>query len=112
MRQLNNSNNNIIVENCLIFVTCRMSADEIEEIIEKPIDETLFSNEEDNNCNLIIFFYENISEEIKRKLKQWIKFNKSAVLIKDELAKLKEIMGTKGEKQKIIFELEKYKDKL
>ena len=112
MRQLNYLNNNIILDNWLIFVTCGMSDDEIDEIIEKPIDETLFSNEEDTNCNLIIIFYENISEEKKRKLKKWIKFNKSVVLIKDELTKLKEIMGTKGEKQKIIFELEKYKDKL
>ena len=110
MKQLNYVKNKF-VDNWFIFVTCGMSEDEIEEIIEKPINEILFPNEE-KNSNLIIIFYENISEDIKRKLKKWIQYNKSTVLIKDELVKLKDIMGTKGEKQKIIFELEKYKDKV
>ena len=108
MKQINYLNN--FVENWLIFVTCGMSDKEINEIIQKPVVETLFPDGE-KNSNLIIIFYDNISEGIKNKLKKWIKYNKSNVLIKDELSKLKEIMGTKGEKQKIIFELEKYKDK-
>ena len=108
MKQINYSNN--LVENWLIFITCGMSEKEINEIIQKPLEETLFPDGE-KNSNLIIIFYENISEDIKRKLQKWIKYNKSNVLIKDELSKLKEIMGTKGEKQQIIFEFEKYKDK-
>ena len=108
MKQLNYLNGSRI-DNWLIFVTCGMTDKEIDEIIQKPINETLFPNEE-NNSNLIIIFYDNISKEIKRKLKKWMHFNKSTVLIKDELVKLKEIMGTKGEQQKIIFEFEKYKD--
>ena len=110
-KQLNYLNNNYLVDNWFIFISCGMTEDEIDEIVQKPINENLFPNEESNN-NLIIIFYENISEEGKRKLKKWLKFNKSTVLMKDELIKLKDIMGTKGEQQKIIFELEKYKDKL
>ena len=110
MKQLNYIKNNI-VDNWFIFITCAMSDEEIEEILQKPIYDNLFPFE-DKNSNLIIIFYETISDDIKSKLKKWIKYNKSSVLIKDELIKLKEIMGTKGEQQKIIFELEKYKDKV
>ena len=109
-KQLNYLNNNNIVDNWFIFISCAMADDEIYEIIKKPVNENLFPDEEKNN-NLIIIFYENISEEGKTKLKKWLKFNKSTVLMKDELINLKDIMGTKGEKQKIIFDLEKYKDK-
>lgn len=109
MKQMNISNN--LVDNWFIFVTCGLSHDDINEIIQKPINEALFPYDEKNN-NLIIIFYDNIPEDSKRKLKKWIKYNKSNILNKDELIKLKEIMGTKGEKQKVIFELEKYKDKL
>ena len=110
MKQLNYIKNNI-VDNWFIFITCAMTEEEIEEILQKPIYDNLFPFEDKNN-NLIIIFYETISDDIKSKLKKWIKYNKSTVLIKDELIKLKEIMGTKGEQQKIIFELEKYKDKV
>ena len=110
-KQLNYLDNNSIVDNWFIFISCAMTDDEINEIIQKPINENLFPDEESNN-NLIIIFYENISEEGKKKLIKWLKFNKSTVLMKDELINLKDIMGTKGEKQKIIFDLEKYKDKL
>ena len=110
MKQMNISNN--LVDNWFIFVTCGLSHDDINEIIQKPINEALFPYDEKNNNNLIIIFYDNIPEDSKRKLKKWIKYNKSNILNKDELIKLKEIMGTKGEKQKVIFELEKYKDKL
>ena len=108
MKQMNISNN--LVDNWFIFVTCGLSKDDINEIIQNPINESLFPYDEKNN-NLIIIFYDNISEDSKRKLKKWIKYNKSNILLKDELIRLKEIMGTKGEKQKVIFELEKYKDK-
>ena len=107
-KKQNNINNEI--QNWIIFLTCGINDNEIDEIIEKPIDEALFPDK-DKKDNLIIIFYENISDNSKAKLKKWIKFNKSDVLIKDELNKLKDIMGTKGEKQKVYFELEKYKDK-
>ena len=110
MKQINNSKNSLI-DNWFIFITCNIEYEEISEIIKTPLNEILFPNGETNN-NLIIIFYENIANDSKRKLKKWMKYNKSTVLTKDELNKLKEIMGTKGEQQKIIFELEKYKDKL
>ena len=110
MKQINNSKNNLI-DNWFIFITCNIEYEEIAEIVKTPLNEVLFPNGETNN-NLIIIFYDNIANDSKRKLKKWMKYNKSTVLTKDELNKLKEIMGTKGEQQKIIFELEKFKDKL
>jgi hypothetical protein len=110
MKQINNSKNSVI-DNWFIFITCNIEYEEISEIIKTPLSEVLFPNGEANN-NLIIIFYDNIASDSKRKLKKWMKYNKSTVLTKDELNKLKEIMGTKGEQQKIIFELEKYKDNL
>ena len=110
MKQINNSKNNLI-DNWFIFITCNIEYEEIAEIVKTPLNEVLFPNGETNN-NLIIIFYDNIANDSKRKLKKWMKYNKSTVLTKDELNKLKEIMGTKGEQQKIIFELEKYKDKI
>ena len=109
MKHINNLKNDKI-DNWFIFVTCNMSNDDINEITQKPLNEVLFPNDETNN-NLIIIFYDNVSDDSKRKLKKWIKYNNNAVLTKDELIKLKGIMGTKGERQKVIFELEKYKDK-
>jgi len=110
MKQINNSKNNLI-DNWFIFITCNIEYEEINEIVKTPLNEVLFPNGETNN-NLIIIFYDNIANDSKRKLKKWMKYNKNTVLTKEELSKLKEIMGTKGEQQKIIFELEKYKDKL
>ena len=107
-KKQNNINNEI--QNWIIFLTCGINDTEIKEIVEKPIDETLFPDKNKND-NLIIIFYENINDNSKALLKKWIKFNKSDVLIKDQLNKLKDIMGTKGERQKICFELEKYKNK-
>ena len=111
---LNMKQSNIIkndfVENWIFFVTCGFDENEINEIIDKPINEKLFLDKRKND-NLIIIFYENISDDSKNKLKNWISFNKSAVLSKDHLEKLKDIMGTKGEIQKTHFELEKFKDK-
>ena len=106
----NNGNNDDTIENWIIFITCGFEDNEINDIIKKPINEKLFK-EEQKNENLIIIFYENIKDDSLAKLKNWLKFNKSNVLLRDHLYKLKEIMGTKGEKQKVYFELEKYKDK-
>jgi hypothetical protein len=109
MKQSNNIKNDVI-ENWIIFLTCGFDDNEINEVIQKPINKKLFTEEEKNE-NLIVIFYENIKDDSLEKLKNWMKFNKSDVLLKDHLSKLKAIMGTKGERQKIHFELEKYKDK-
>ena len=109
MKQNNNISNNLI-ENWIIFLTCGFGDGELNEVIKKPINETLFTDKEKND-NLIIIFYENIKDDSLTNLKNWLKFNKSDVLLKDHLNKLKDIMGTKGERQKIHYELEKYKDK-
>ena len=109
MKQSNNIKNDVI-ENWIIFLTCGFDDNEINEVIQKPINKKLFTEEEKNE-NLIVIFYENIKDDSLEKLKNWMKFNKSDVLLKDHLNKLKAIMGTKGERQKIHFELEKYKDK-
>ena len=106
----NNNIKNDLIENWIFFLTCGFEDYEINEITEKPINNNLFV-EENKNDNLIVVFYENISDKSKVKLKNWINYNKSDVLLKDQLEKLKDIMGTKGERQKIHFELEKYKDK-
>ena len=109
MKQSNEIKNDLI-ENWIIFLTCGFDEKEINEVIKNPINEVLFTGEEKNE-NLILIFYENIKDDSLSNLKNWIKFNKSDVLLKDQLDKLKDIMGTKGEKQKINFELEKYKNK-
>ena len=109
MKQSDNTSNDLR-ENWIIFLTCEFGDSELNEVIKKPINEYLFS-EEENNQNLVIIFYDNIKDDSLTKLKDWMKFNKSDVLIKDHVNKLKDIMGTKGERQKIHYELEKYKDK-
>ena len=109
MKQSNNAENNLI-ENWIIFLTCEFSELEIKETICHKIDKAIFKDKRNNN-NLIIIFYENINDKSIGKLKSWIKFNKSDVLLKDQLDKLRDIMGSKGEKNKIVFELEKYKNK-
>ena len=68
-----------------------------------------FNSRDDNNLNnLVILFYENI--KIKNELLNWIKYNKSCIIIRNEIDKLKNIMGTNGEIQKINYDIEKYKD--
>ena len=109
MKQSNNAENNLI-ENWIIFLTCEFSELEIKETLCHKIDKAIFKDKRNNN-NLIIIFYENINDKSIGKLKSWIKFNKSDVLLKDQLDKLRDIMGSKGEKNKIVFELEKYKNK-
>ena len=66
------------------------------------------SRDDDNLNNLVILFYENI--KIKNELLNWIKYNKSCIIIRNEIDKLKNIMGTNGEIQKINYDIEKYKD--
>ena len=109
MKQSNNDENTLI-ENWIIFLTCEFNEIEIKEIICKEINKKIFKEKRAND-NLIIIFYENINDQYILKLKNWINFNKSDVLLKDQLDKLRDIMGTKGEKHKTHFELEKYKNK-
>ena len=68
-----------------------------------------FNNrDEDNSNNLIVLFYENV--KIKNEIVNWLKYNKSCVIVRNEIDKLKNIMGTNGEMQPINFDFEKYKD--
>ena len=57
------------------------------------------SRDDDNLNNLVILFYQNI--KINNELLNWIKYNKSCIIIRNEIDKLKNIMGTNGEIQKI-----------
>ena len=57
------------------------------------------SRDDDNLNNLVILFYQNI--KIKNELLNWIKYNKSCIIVRNEIDKLKNIMGTNDEIQKI-----------
>ena len=112
MKQMDNNGTKCnTFENWFLFVTCDFSFEDINTIKQKPLDKILFIDDK-KKCNLVIIFYENFSQDKKNLLNEWIKFNRSAMLSKDELGKLKEILGTKGEEQKTRFDLEKYKENL
>ena len=110
IKQNNYEENNNSVENWIIFITCEFNEIEINEIISKSLNNRIFMDERKND-NLIIIFYESVNDVSKQKIKKWLNFNKSDVLLRDQLDKLKSIMGSIGEKHKTHFELEKYKDK-
>ena len=110
IKQNNYEENNNSVENWMIFITCEFNEIEINEIISKSLNSRIFMDERKND-NLIIIFYESVNDVSKQKIKKWLNFNKSDVLLRDQLDKLKSIMGSIGEKHKTHFELEKYKDK-
>ncbi len=102
---LNNFNKR---ENWYIYLTNDISINEIKCLQKKPLKKYFNSRDDDNLNNLVILFYENI--KIKKELLNWLKYNKSCVIIRNEIDKLKNIMGTNGEIQNINFDIEKYKD--
>ena len=66
---------------------------------KKPLKKYFNSRDDDNLNNLVILFYQNI--KIKNELLNWIKYNKSCIIVRNEIDKLKNIMGTNDEIQKI-----------
>ena len=54
---------------------------------KKPLKKYFNSRDDDNLNNLVILFYQNI--KIKNELLNWIKYNKSCIIIRNEIDKLK-----------------------
>lgn len=92
-------------DNWYIYLTKEVTKEEIDSFKKRPL-ESYFRNGQLHN--LVILLFEN--EEIKRSLRKYIKFNRSCAINKNDIEKLRDIMGTIGEMQNIEFDLEKYKD--
>ena len=107
-KQMGNLNNFDKRENWYIYLTNDISVNEIKYLQKKPLKQYFNSREDDNSNNLVIIFYEN--NTIKNELLNWLKYNKSCIIIKNEIDKLKSIMGTNGKIQQINFDIEKYKN--
>ena len=107
-KQIGNINNLNKRENWYIYLTNDISVNEIKYLHKKPLKKYFNSRDDDNLNNLVILFYQNI--KINNELLNWIKYNKSCIIIRNEIDKLKNIMGTNGEIQKINYDIEKYKD--
>ena len=92
-------------DNWYIYLTKDVSQEEIDGLKKKTLD-SYYHNEQFHN--LVVLLYEN--EVIQKDLRKCLRYNRSCVLNKNEIEKIKDIMGTIGEKQSLEFELEKYKD--
>ena len=95
-------------ENWYIYLTNDISLSETKQLKKKSLKKYFNNRDEDNSNNLIVLFYENV--KIKNEIINWLKYNKSCVIVRNEIDKLKNIMGTNGEMQQINFDFEKYKD--
>ena len=95
-------------ENWYIYLTNDISLSEIKQLKKKSLKKYFNNRDEDNSNNVIVLFYENV--KIKNEIVNWLKYNKSCVIVRNEIDKLKNIMGTSGEMQQINFDFEKYKD--
>ena len=95
-------------ENWYIYLTNDISLSEIKQLKKKSLKKYFNNRDEDNSNNVIVLFYENV--KIKNEIVNWLKYNKSCVIVRNEIDKLKNIMGTNGEMQQINFDFEKYKD--
>ena len=92
-------------DNWYIYLTKEVTQEEIDGFKKRPL-ESYYRNEQLHN--LVILLCEN--EEIKRNLRRCVKFNRSCAINKNDIEKLRDVMGTIGEMQDIEFDLEKYKD--
>ena len=92
-------------DNWYIYLTKDVSQEEIDGLKKKTLD-SYYHNEQFHD--LVVLLYEN--EVIQKDLRKCLRYNRSCVLNKNEIEKIKDIMGTIGEKQSLEFELEKYKD--